>query len=45
MTIVPAAEQRVMCRRARFLELLDRQIVDAEHLDAVLDEKPGRRLR
>ena len=30
MTIVPRAEQHVMRRRARLLEFLDRQVVDAD---------------
>ena len=33
-----AAEQHMVRRRARLLELLDRQVVDADDLDAVVDE-------
>src|SRR2546425_2039939 len=35
-----AAEQDVMGRRAGPLEFLNRQIVDSDHLDAVIDKVP-----
>ena len=44
MTIVPPPSSTWCAGRARRLELLDRQVVDADHLDAVLDQMPGARL-
>src|SRR5581483_7056407 len=40
-----AAEQDAVRRGARFLVLLDRQVVHADHLDAMIDQVPGGALR